>query len=69
MPVYFVLFDAQRRRAYWVNVQTYFRGGRRPAAGVKSIRVHIPSTNRMSLRTVDKMKAEKASIVKVIVET
>src|SRR5205807_879728 len=42
-PVVLVLFDASRRRAYWLAVQRYFRegAGRPPKKGAKSVRVRV----------------------------
>src|SRR5882672_10854813 len=44
MPVILILFDASRRRAYWLAVQHYFREdeGRKPKKGAKSVRVRVP---------------------------
>ena len=43
MPVILILFDASRRRAYWLPVQRYFgeEVARRPKKGAKSIRVGL----------------------------
>ncbi len=40
-PVFLVLFDATRRRAYWLDVQQYFEkdGSRQPRKGAKTVRV------------------------------
>src|ERR1019366_8307501 len=44
MPVILVLFDASRRRAFWLEVQAYFREefARRPRARVVTVRVSVP---------------------------
>jgi hypothetical protein len=43
LPVVLILFDASRRKAYWLHVQEYFRQSRRrPKAGAKTIRVRVP---------------------------
>lgn len=49
MPVILVLFDATRRKAYWLGVQGYFREdpARRPKKGAKTVRVHVPKNRRM----------------------
>src|SRR5438552_1696770 len=41
MPVILMLFDASRRRAYWLAIQQYFRDneGDRPQRGAKTVRV------------------------------
>jgi len=43
MPVVLVLYDASRRRAYWLDVQDYFRRdfGRRPRKNAKTVRVLV----------------------------
>src|SRR5437899_9478554 len=44
MPVILILFDASRRRAFWLAVQRYFNedAGRRPKQGAKTVRVRVP---------------------------
>jgi len=41
MPVILILFDAARRRAYWLPIEQYFRGevARQPKRGTKTVRV------------------------------
>jgi hypothetical protein len=43
MPVILILFDASRRRAYWLAVQDYFRAdaARRPKKGAKTVRLRV----------------------------
>jgi hypothetical protein len=43
-PVILILFDASRRRAYWLPVQHYFGedASRRPKKGAKTVRVRVP---------------------------
>ncbi len=50
VPVFLVLFDASRRKAYWLFVQEYFEvgTGRRPARGAKTIRVRVPGRQLVS---------------------
>ena len=44
MPVILVLFDAARRKAYWLYVQRYFRQdpSRQPQKAVKTVRLRVP---------------------------
>jgi Domain of unknown function (DUF4365) len=44
MPVILILFDASRRRAYWLSVTDYFSEdmARRPKKGAKTVRVRVP---------------------------
>ncbi|MCI0457037.1 MAG: DUF4365 domain-containing protein [Gemmataceae bacterium] len=61
MPVIFILFDASRRRAYWLTVQEYFQAdvARRPKPGAKSVRIRVPkrqAVNRRAIRTIRQLK-------------
>lgn len=69
-PVFLVLYDAQRVRAYWLYVQAYFAssGGKRPRKNAQSITVRVPTKNRMTSRAVDYMRNVKARILEVDVE-
>jgi Domain of unknown function (DUF4365) len=60
-PVFLVLYDAARRRAYWVHVQGYFREvpGRAPKKGAKTVRVLVPIRQPISRRGVAKMRELK----------
>jgi Domain of unknown function (DUF4365) len=57
-PVFLVLFDAMRRRAYWLHVQAYFRHGaaRAPKRGAKTVRVRVPRRQAISRRAVATMR-------------
>jgi hypothetical protein len=54
MPVILVLFDASRRRAFWLEVQAYFREefARRPRARAVTVRVSVPARNVVNRRAV-----------------
>jgi len=60
-PVFLVLFDATRRRAYWLYVQRYFEndGSRQPRKGVKTVRVEVPGPQAISNRGVARMRQWK----------
>jgi hypothetical protein len=60
-PVILILYDASRRRAYWLDVQGYFaeEPSRRPEKGAKSIRVHVPQRQVVNRRGIAKMRALK----------
>jgi hypothetical protein len=64
MPVFLVLFDASRRRAYWLYVQKYFRKdpSRQPKKGTKTVRVRIPKRQAATHRAVAKLRAFKQQI-------
>ncbi len=54
MPVVLILYDASRKRAYWIAVQKYFAEGspRRPKKGRKSVRVRVPLQNVVNERAI-----------------
>jgi hypothetical protein len=63
MPVILILFDASRRRAYWLPVQRYFRedATRQPQKGAKTVRVYVPIRqvmNRRAIATIRILKRE-----------
>jgi hypothetical protein len=60
-PVFLVLFDATRRRAYWLHVQPYFRKApsRQPQKGAKTVRVRVPRRQAISRRGVATMRELK----------
>jgi len=57
-PVILILFDATQRRAYWLDIQRYFRenGNRRPKKGAKTVRVRIPRGQIVNRRGIAKMR-------------
>ncbi len=61
MPVILVLFDAYRRRAYWLAIQEYFGNikARRPKGGAKTVRVRIPSVQVVNRRAVARWRVMK----------
>jgi hypothetical protein len=65
MPVFLVLFDASRRRAFWADVQHYFAedASRRPRRGAKTVRVRVPVRQALNRRAVARMRAAKQAIV------
>ena len=63
MPVILVLYDATRRKAYWLHVQGYFQddSSRQPRKGAKTIRVRVPRSqvlNRRAVKVSRNLKAE-----------
>jgi hypothetical protein len=58
MPVILILFEASRRRAFWLSVQSYFSQdvGRRPKKGAKAVRVRVPRRQVVNRRAVAKMR-------------
>ena len=62
-PVVLVLFDASRRKAYWLAIQRYFREDitRRPKKGAKTVRVRVPKRqvmNRLAVKKIRELKRE-----------
>jgi len=67
VPVYFVLFDAQGRQAYWVNARTYCRGlakTKKLTDIQQSVQIYIPRKNVMNFTAIDEMQKEKNAMVK-----
>jgi hypothetical protein len=61
VPVILILFDAARRRAFWLCVQEYFNesSDRRPTKGQKTVRVRVPLRqvfNRRAVATLRQLK-------------
>jgi hypothetical protein len=65
MPVILILFDASKRRAYWVYVQRYFgeNPSHRPRQGAKTIRVRIPKRQVVSRAGIQAMRAYKQAVL------
>ena len=57
-PVILILFDASRRRAYWLDVQSYFDEDptHRPKKGTKTVRVRVPMRQVVNRRAVAKIR-------------
>jgi len=57
-PVILILFEASRRRAYWLHVQGYFREdvARQPKKGAKTVRVRVPKGQVVNRRAVAKWR-------------
>jgi hypothetical protein len=60
-PVILILFDASRRRAYWLNFQRYFHSkpARRPKKGAKGVRVRVPARQVVNRRAIASWRAFK----------
>jgi Domain of unknown function (DUF4365) len=61
MPVFLVLFEASRRRAYWLYIQDYFHSdpARRPRAGAKTVRVRVPARQTVNRQAPARMRSLK----------
>jgi hypothetical protein len=53
-PVILILFDASRRRAYWLSVHDFFDEGlaRQPKHGAKTVRVRVPGRQVVSRKAI-----------------
>jgi hypothetical protein len=65
LPVVLVLFDASRRKAYWLHVQPYFRQDprRRPKKGAKTVRVRVPKRPAFSRGAVARIRELKQMVL------
>ena len=64
MPVFLVLYDAKKIKAYWLYVKEYFATtGKKPSKNAKSIVVRVPVKNELTEQTIDYMRARKAAIL------
>jgi hypothetical protein len=66
LPVCLVLFDATRRRAYWLAVQQYFKAdlARQPKKGAKSVRIRVPKRQVVNRRAITKMRELKRAMIR-----
>lgn len=64
MPVILILFDAGRRKAYWLFIQGYFEegAGRRPKKGAKTVRARVPSRQLVSQKAVVRWRELKRAV-------
>jgi hypothetical protein len=65
MPVILVLFDASRKRAFWLAVQRFFHEdvARRPRKGAKTVRVRVPMGQRVNRRAIAAMRQLKQAAI------
>jgi hypothetical protein len=63
-PVVLILFDASRRRAYWLHVQAHFlaEASRQPKKGAKTVRVRVPKRQAVNRRAIAKMRDLKQRV-------
>ena len=65
MPVILILFDASRRKAYWLHIQRYFRQdpARQPQQAAKTVRVRVPKHQAVNRRAIAKIRGLKQEIL------
>ena len=61
MPVILILFDAFRKKAYWLCVQRYFDevAVRQPKKGAKTVRMRVPKSRVVNRQAVNLMRELK----------
>jgi len=61
LPVVLILFDASRKKAYWLAVQRYFDEdlARRPKKAAKTVRVRVPKRQAVNGIAVERMRELK----------
>ncbi len=66
-PVFLVLYDAKKVKAYYLFVQAYFTtgGGKKPSKNAETFTVRVPIKNKMTKWTVDYMRKKKAEVLGV----
>ena len=57
-PIFLILFDATRQRAYWLHVQPSFRmdGSPQPKKGAKTVRVRVPKRQVINRTGIAKLR-------------
>jgi hypothetical protein len=65
MPVILILFDASRRRAFWLHIQRYFQeiAPRRPRKGAQTVRLHVSRRQPVNRRAIARMRAAKQEVL------
>jgi Domain of unknown function (DUF4365) len=60
-PVFLILFDASRRRAFWLFIQRYFseKPARRPTKSAKKVRIRVPKRQVVNRRAIARMRQIK----------
>lgn len=68
MPVILILFDASKRRAYWLYVQRYFGEdlSRKPRQGARTIRIRVPKRQAISRTAIGTMRAYKQRVLQQV---
>ncbi len=64
MPVFLVLYDATKQRAFWAYIQDYFDDPKmKPKLKAKSLKIRVPVANVFTDATVDYAHDRKAAIL------
>jgi hypothetical protein len=65
-PVFLILYEASRRRAYWLYLQPYFNTQALPDQDASSLTIHIPKKNVLRRDTISLMRSKKMSVLRQI---
>jgi uncharacterized protein YdaL len=67
MPVFLLVYDANKIQAYWLYVQAYFKSYKvkKPKKNTGSITVRVPVQNVLTEQTVDYMRQKKAEVLQI----
>ena len=65
MPVFLILYDAQKKKAYWLYVQEHFISdpSLKPRAGAQTLTLRVPLVNEFTEATVDYTRERKSKVV------
>ena len=60
-PVILILFDASRKRAFWLYIQRYFQEdeSRRPRKGARTVCVRVPKRQLLNRRAIASIRSLK----------
>ena len=62
MPCFLVVYDAQRKNAYWIYIQAYFKDVDLDKIG-NSFSINIPVKNRINKITLKKLRKYKTAVL------
>jgi hypothetical protein len=68
MPVFLILYDAIKTKAYWLYVQEYSATTKKPKKNAETTTVRVPVANEFTAETVDYTRGKKAAILELEVE-
>lgn len=59
-PVILILYDASRKRAYWIGIQRYFRGrSHHPKRGARTVRIRVPKQQILDRKAIAEIRELK----------
>jgi len=68
LPVFLVLYDAEKRKSYWLYMQNYFESHPTLSQKLKkaSVRVHVPKRNLLNARAVEILRGKKDDVMRQV---